>query len=141
MQATPPRAERHRPHTASDKHELVEASREAPRVQNKEQALRKPAERRTDAEAPPLRHTNCREPYRVSSKAASSRRTRRKSADTARSEDLRFSPGACKQAGSSHIDAFKKGTTSMDAAVVAQEGKGFPSAYAPYQLHRVLTVA
>jgi hypothetical protein len=29
----------------------------------------------------------------------------------------------------------------MDAAVVAQEGKGFPSAYAPNQLHRVLTVA
>jgi hypothetical protein len=75
-----------------------------------------------------LRHTIFGEPRAMGSKTVSSRRSRHRSAATARSGDLGFSPGARKGAERSRNDAFKKETMSVDAAVVAREdpGREFP---------------
>nr|XP_051208687.1 uncharacterized protein LOC127325898 [Lolium perenne] len=80
---------------------------------------------------PRLSHTTIGERHTVNSKAVSSRRSRHKSAATARSENLGLSPGARRRTRRSLNDAFKKGAASADVTVVARAGKGFPSANTP----------
>lgn len=76
-------------------------------------------------EAAHLHYATNGEPHVVDSKTVSSRRERHPNAATARSKDLGFSSGVRGQTEHHLIDAFKKGTTSTDAAVEAQ-GARFP---------------
>ena len=116
---TPPRPAQLPQRQPPEKHHRAEAHqgdphKGTPRKQNKTQALPEEARRRTFVTPPPGNDVF--------------KKSTMQSAAAVRSENLRFSPGARRRGQNSHIDAFKKGTTSVDIAAAARDkrhGRGF----------------